>query len=49
MKKITLVEDTCLGKNLNINTEIAKLQQEGYKIVHQYTHPAVGKVVDLIK
>ena len=49
MKKITLVEDNCLGKNLDINTEIAKLQQEGYKIVHQYTHSAIGKVVDLQK
>ena len=49
MKKITLVEDTCLGKNLDINTEISKLLQQGYKITHQYTHPAIGKVVDLIK
>lgn len=48
-QRITLTEDQCIGKGLDFNTELNKLQADGYVIMNGYTHPAVGKVSVLVK
>jgi hypothetical protein len=42
--QIKLVEDTCLGKGLDFNTEKTELLRKGNIIVKEYTHPAVGRI-----
>ena len=44
-----LTEDQCLASNSDFKVELTKLINAGYKLVHQYVHPAVGKVAVLKK
>ena len=39
-----LTEDYCLGRGLSYPEEKTKLLQQGYTLVHEYCHPAVGLV-----
>lgn len=41
--KITLVEDTCLGKGISYDETKASLEEE-HILLHEYTHPAVGRI-----
>jgi hypothetical protein len=45
--QITITDDEALGKNIPIEALVAIEIKKGYKIVNQYTHPAVGRVVVL--
>ena len=47
MNQITLIEDTCLRLRLNFNIEKAVLIRQGYSLVTQYSHPAIGKIAIL--
>lgn len=46
MEKI-LTEDQCIGNNSDFKKELSKLIKAGYVLIHQYVHPAVGKVAVL--
>lgn len=39
-----LIEDACLGKGLDFEAEKAALLAQGHILVHQYSHPAIGRV-----
>ena len=39
-----LTEDYCLGRGLSYPEEKTKILQQGYQLVHEYCHPAVGMV-----
>lgn len=47
MNQITLIEDTCLRLQQDFHIEKAALIQQGYILVTQYNHPAIGKVAIL--
>lgn len=49
MQKISLTEDQCLAKNSTFKKELSKLVKDGYQIIYEYTHPAIGKVAILEK
>ena len=40
----TLTEDYCLGKGLSYPEEKTKLLQQGFTLIHEDFHPAIGRV-----
>jgi len=44
MNKFELIEDNCLGNNKDFDAEKVLLLEQGFILVHQYTHPAIGRV-----
>lgn len=47
--QITITEDQALGQNVSLKSLIDIEIKKGYKIVNEYNHPAVGRVVVLEK
>lgn len=45
--EITLTDDYALSRNTSLEILLPQYIHNGYKIVNQYNHPAVGKVIVL--
>lgn len=46
---ITIVEDTCIGFGEDIDTVIQDYKNQGFSIKSTQNHPAVGRIVTLVK
>jgi len=44
MQTINITEDTALGLKVSLESLVKAELAKGYKVIHTYTHPAVGKV-----
>ena len=45
--QVTLTEDQALAEGISLHTLVVDKIDEGFEVVYEYTHPAVGRVVVL--
>jgi len=48
VERITITEDYALQLNISIDSLILEKENQGFREVHRYQHPAVGLVVVMI-
>ena len=49
MQEIILMEDTCMGQGKDFDKEKQSLLSQGYIVLSENIHPAVGKICRLEK
>lgn len=47
--KITVMEDDSLRLGVSLDSLVKMKKDLGYKVVHTYHHPAVGKCIVMVK
>ena len=49
MEEITITEDQAMSMGIELKDLIHMKRKEGYTVLHEYQHPAVGLVVVMTK